>query len=108
MCPVTDDDVRRVALALPDTTERSTYGTPGYRVHDRLFARIHDQPGVLVVWLETVDERAELIDREPDKFFTTDHYVNHASVLVRLSAIEVDELEELLAAAWTVRAKKSR
>jgi hypothetical protein len=27
---------------------------------------------------------------------------------VRLSAIEADELEELLAAAWTVRAKKSR
>jgi hypothetical protein len=108
MAPVTDDDVRRVALALPRTVERSTYGTPGFRVDDRLFARLHDQPDVLVVWLETVDERAGMIDREPDKYFTTNHYLNHASVLVRLSAINVDELEELIAAAWQVRAKRRR
>jgi hypothetical protein len=106
MSPVTDDDVRRVALSLPDTTERSTYGTPGFRIDDRLFARIHDQPGVLVLWLETIDERAALIASQPEKFFTTDHYANHASVLVRLSAIDVDELEELLSASCQVRAKR--
>jgi len=36
---VTDDDVRRLALALPETVERPSYGTPGFRVKDKLFAR---------------------------------------------------------------------
>jgi hypothetical protein len=42
----TEDDVRRLALALPETHERPSYGTPGFRVKDRLFARIHQDGGV--------------------------------------------------------------
>jgi len=37
----TEDDVRRLALALPEVAERPSYGTPGFRVKDKLFARIH-------------------------------------------------------------------
>jgi hypothetical protein len=37
---VTQDDVRRAALSLPATTERPSYGTPGFRVKDKLSARI--------------------------------------------------------------------
>jgi hypothetical protein len=35
-----EDDVRTIALGLPETSERSSYGTPGFRVKDKLFARI--------------------------------------------------------------------
>src|SRR3954447_5753708 len=52
-----DDDVRRLALALPGTIERPSYGTPGFRVSDRLFARMHDQPGLLVLWRASVEDR---------------------------------------------------
>ena len=44
-----EDDVRAIALSLPETQERRVHGTPGFRVKDRLFARIRE-PGVLVVW----------------------------------------------------------
>ena len=40
----TVDDVRRIALALPATAEKPSYGTPGFRVRDKLFARVHDDP----------------------------------------------------------------
>ncbi len=35
---VTEDDVRRIAQSLPETTEKPSYGTPGFRVKDKLFA----------------------------------------------------------------------
>lgn len=68
-----DDDVRRLALSLPWTTEKPSYGTPGFRVKDKLFARVHEEPSVLVLWRGSVEEKLELITAEPAKFFTTAH-----------------------------------
>jgi hypothetical protein len=101
----TEDDVRAIALSLPETVERPSYGTPGFRVRDRLFARIR-QPGVLLVRVSDEGEKDFLIRAEPDKFFTTPHYDGYPSVLVRLAAVDRRELAELLADAWRVRAPK--
>jgi hypothetical protein len=101
----TESDVRAIALSLPATEERSSYGTPGFRVKDRLFARIREED-VLVLWCADEGEKDFLIRAEPEKFFTIPHYDGHASVLVRLSAVDRDELAELLTEAWRVRAPK--
>ncbi|HEY0448042.1 MmcQ/YjbR family DNA-binding protein [Actinophytocola sp.] len=93
---VTEDDVRRVALSLPHTTEKPSYGTPGFRVKDKMFARIREEGNVLLVWVAGEGEKRGLIDSEPDKFFTTPHYDGHPSVLVRFGAVDVAELTELL------------
>jgi hypothetical protein len=103
---VTEDDVRRVALSLPHTTEKPSYGTPGFRVKDRLFARIREEGDVLVVWVAGEGEKQGLIGAEPAKFFTTPHYDGHPSVLVRLPAVDVGELTELLTDSWRLRAPK--
>jgi len=100
---VTEDDVRRVALGLPATTEKPSYGTPGFRVKDKLFARIREEGDVLVVWIDP-GEKDALLASEPDKFFTTPHYEGNPMVLVRFGAVEVDELEELLTESWRQRA----
>ena len=102
----TIEDVRAIALSLPETEERPSYGTPGFRVRDRLFARIRDGGEVLVVWCADQGEKELLIGSEPAKFFTTPHYDGHSSVLVRLGAVDRDELAELLTDAWRVRAPK--
>ena len=101
----TESDVRAIALALPETEERPSYGTPGFRVKDRLFARIRE-PGVLVLRLIDEGEKDFLIRAEPGKFFSTPHYDGHPSVLVRLEAVDREELRELLADAWRARAPK--
>jgi hypothetical protein len=103
---VTQDDVRAMALSLPETTEKPSYGQPGFRVKDRLFARIREEGDVLVVWCSDLGEKEALIASEPDKFFTTPHYDGHPTVLVRFDAVDKDELSELLAEAWRVRAPK--
>jgi hypothetical protein len=100
----TEDDVRRVALSLPETTERPSYGTPGFRVADRLFARLRDDGVSLVVWVADDGEKLALLGSDPEKFFTTTHYDGHPSVLVRWALVDVAELSELLAEAWRVRA----
>jgi len=98
----TEDDVRELALALPGTIEKRSYGTPGFRVRDKLFARIREE-GVLVIWCESLEEKDFLIEGEPEKFFTTPHYDGYANLLVRLAAVDREELAELLAESARIR-----
>ena len=100
-----EDDVRAIALSLPETEERPSYGTPGFRAKDKLFARIREE-GVLVVWCDDLGEKEALLQSDPSKFFTTPHYDGYPSVLVRLDAVDIDELTELLTDAWRARAPR--
>ncbi len=99
----TEADVRELALALPATSEKPSYGTPGFRVRDRLFARIREE-GVLVLWRESEEEKEALVESEPEKFFTTPHYDGYPNILIRLDAVDREELAELLEESWRLRA----
>ncbi len=101
-----EDDARRIALSLPETTEKPSYGTPGFRVKDKLFARMHDLPDTLVVWVADMDEKEALLASAPDRFFETPHYDGYPTVLVNLPAIDVDELTELITESWRLKAPK--
>lgn len=102
----TDDDVRRLALALPEVVEGASYGTPAYRVDGTVFARIHEEPGVLMLWCGSLEQKDRLLAEERDALFTTDHYRGHASVLVRLEQVGPERLDELLRDAWEARAPR--
>lgn len=99
----TPDDARELALALPETTEKPSYGMPGFRVGDRLFARLH-QDGESLVLRVDMDEREALAQAEPEKFFWTPHYDRHPWIQVRLAAVGREELSELLRDSWRLRA----
>ncbi len=101
---ITEDNVRRVALSLPATIEKPSYGTPGFRVRDKLFARIRPEGDALVVWVSDEAEKLAMVKSEPQKFFTTSHYDGHPTVLVRFDAIGTRELRELLTDSWRLRA----
>jgi hypothetical protein len=101
---VSEDDVRRAALALPGTVEKPSYGSPGFRVRDRLFARIRPEGDSVVVWCSDLTEKEGLLAAEPEKFFTTPHYDGHPSVLVKMAAVGRDEMAEILADSWRLRA----
>ena len=100
---VTLEDVRELALSLPSTIEKSSYGTPGFRVTDKLFARIHDNDMWLVLMADR-SQRVFLHDAEPDKYFWTPHYENYDAFLVNLDAIDREELRDVLTMAWVFRA----
>lgn len=103
----TEEDVRRIALALPETIEKPWYGSPGFRVKDKGFLRIRSEAeGALVVFVGDLGEKEALIASEPDKFFTTPHYDGYPTVLVNLPAVDVDELTELITDSWRNKAPK--
>jgi hypothetical protein len=89
---VTEDDVRKAALALPGVTERPSWGQPAWFARS-LMARIWE-PGVLTVKTE---EREALAGTEPDTYFWTPHHERSPQlVLVRLARIDAQLLGELL------------
>jgi hypothetical protein len=103
----TEDDVRRIALSLPETTEKPWFGSPGFRVRDKGFLRIRSEAeGGLVVFVADLGEKEALLASEPAIFFTTPHYDGYPTVLVHLDAIELDELTELITESWRLRAPK--
>jgi hypothetical protein len=114
------DDVRRIALALPESTEVKSRGLSQWRVKDKLFvwerplrradleALGDDAPdgAILGVRVEHLVAKDALLADDPAVFFTTPHFDGYPAVLVRLDVIPVDELEELIVEAWLVRAPK--
>ena len=93
---VTEDDVRRSCLALPEVTERPSWGQPAwFRGSGRgtLFARMWED-GVLTVKTE---ERDVLAGANPETFYWTPHHEGSPLlVLVRLDRVDAAELEELV------------
>lgn len=95
---LTQDDVRELALALPAAEERPSYGTPGFRVSDKLFARILDEESI-VIKVE-FDHREALLQAHPDIFLVTPHYQDYPMVIVRLGAVDRELMRALLKEAW--------
>ena len=93
--------VRRIALALPKTEERPCYGTPGFYVHKRIFARLLEDGDTVVLKID-YDRRDVLVKSDPQTYFITDHYRNYPMMIVRLSTVDLADLRELLAGAWQV------
>jgi hypothetical protein len=103
--PVTFETVRDLALALPDVEEGTSYRTPAFRVGGKLFARMWEDGGTLVLKIG-FDAREILMQAAPETFYITDHYAGYPSVLVRLAAISAGDLAEVLETAWRFNAPK--
>ena len=103
----TENDVRRIALSLPETTEKPWFNSPGFRVKDKGFLRIRSEAeGGLVVFVADLGEKEALLQSDPKKFFTTPHYDGYPTVLVNLKAVGVRELRELIIESWRCKAPK--
>jgi hypothetical protein len=114
------DDVRRIALALPESSERSSHGHASWRVRDKGFvwerplrpadvrALGEDAPKgpILGARVEHLGAKEALLADDPEVFFTTPHFDGYPAVLVRLDRIALDELDELVVEAWLSRAPK--
>jgi hypothetical protein len=87
--------IRRVAGALPDVEEGTSYGTPAWRQRGRLLARLH-QDGESIVLKVGNATRDHLLEADPRTFFVTDHYRGYPTVLARLDRLSALDLQKLL------------
>lgn len=94
----TQEDVRRICLALPGVTERTSWNQPAWFART-LMARIWED-GVLTV---KTGEREALAGTDPETYFWTPHHERSPQlVLVRLDRIDVKELAELLEESYLI------
>jgi hypothetical protein len=112
------DDVRRIAESLPEASfQTGATGQEKVMFRDKMLAwtwleRVEPgrsrvpNPTVLGLRVSGAAEKEELLASEPDVFFTEPHYDGYPAVLVRLAAVDDDELRELLTDAWCLRAPK--
>jgi hypothetical protein len=114
------EDVRRIALALPETDERLSRELRQWRVKDKLFvwerplrAKEIDALGeeapdgpILGARVEHLVAKEALRADDPRVYFTTPHFDGYPAILVRLERIAIADLEEVITEAWLVRAPK--
>lgn len=114
------EDVRRIALALPETSEAESRFAFSVRNKDkhkqfvwawneRVEPKQPRVPRADVVAIRVVDrfDKEALLASDEDKFFTEPHYNGFPAVLVRLPRIGVEELEELILDAWRCQAPRA-
>jgi len=112
------DDVRRIALALPESSERLSRGLRQWRVKDKLFVwerplrrkeidslgeRAPDGP-ILAARVEHLGAKEALLADDPRVYFTTAHFDGYPAILARLQRIPAEDLYELVTEAWLARA----
>jgi hypothetical protein len=114
----TFDDVRRIALALPEATETLSRGHAQWRVKDKNFVwerplrrsdlealgdAAPDGP-ILGVRTEHLMAKDAMLADDPEVFFTTPHFDGYPAVLVRMDRISAEDLTEVIVEAWVARA----
>ena len=112
------DDVARLALAMPEASERESRGTRQWRIKDKLF--VWERPlrktdlaalgpaapegPILGARVEHLVAKEALLASDPEVFFTIPHFEGFSAVLVLLERIGVEDLEEVVVEAWLARA----
>jgi hypothetical protein len=114
------DDVRRIALGLPETSEEVSWGHAHWRVKGKGF--VWERPlrrsdlealgdaapegPILGARVEHLVAKEALLADDANVFFTTPHFDGFPAVLVRLEEISAEDLEEVIVEAWLCRAPK--
>ena len=115
------EDVRELALSLPEATERSRRGLLQWRVREKLFAwerplrrteaaalgEAAPSGPILGARVEHLMAREALIADAGEVFFTTPHFDGYPAVLVRLERISLPLLREVVVEAWLCRAPRA-
>ncbi|MCP9485122.1 MAG: MmcQ/YjbR family DNA-binding protein [Gaiellaceae bacterium MAG52_C11] len=98
------EDVRALALALPETEESTSYGKLAFKVRRKTFAwESPHEHGKLVVNVDP-DERPLLVESNPAAYFVTSHYQGYPMLLIHLEQVRRAELRERIEDAWLLAA----
>lgn len=94
--PTTPEDVRKIALALPGTSEIDHWNRPAWRTTKRIFAVMRPDG----LYLHLPDERKQFLFEADPGTFVKYMWGKTSNVIVQLPKVSKKELEALLREAW--------
>ncbi len=101
----TREDIRRLALALPETDEADHHGMPSFRVAGKIFCTIHDRPRTMVKL--PAEDQHNVAEAYPSVIEPVPGYWGRkGSTFVWYEKVDVTLLQTLLGLAWTNIAPK--
>jgi hypothetical protein len=104
---ITVDDVRRIASTLPRSSEAVVRDEIRFRAGRLVYAGVSRDETILGVGFPK-EERAAMVEAEPDKFkLPRQSDMRYNWILVRLDAIDLEELRELVIDGWRMCVPKS-
>ena len=96
----TFDDVRSIAMALPEVEEHVTWGTDvNFRIRNKMFV-IGGENAERVSVKANLVAQAELLDLDPETFASAPYVGRFGWVTVDLARVDLEMLEGLLRDAW--------
>jgi predicted DNA-binding protein (MmcQ/YjbR family) len=102
--------LRGVCLALPEATEKETWGDPTWRVRDRIFAmqKGNYAGGRPSVWLKAPDgAQTVLVGADPERFFVPPYVGHKGWVGIYLdNSVDWDELSDLVEESYRLVAPR--
>jgi hypothetical protein len=114
------DDVRRVALELPEVEERQSRGLLEWRVREKLFVwerplrkgdlvalgELAPSGSILGARVADESEKAAWLAEQSGLYFTTPHFDGYPAILVSLDDIAGADLRRVVVEAWLARAPR--
>ncbi len=102
--------VRRLCLALPETSERLSHGEPTFFVNKKvftMFANNHHGDGHVGVWLPVpAGLQPVLMEQTPEVYYRPPYVGHRGWVGIELSRIGDDDLQYHIQTAWELIAPK--
>ena len=98
------DEVVGFALGLPGAELSTSYRQPAIKVDGKAFVTTGHEPGSFHV-RSPHDEKAVLIETDPDTFWQTAHYATWPGLLVRYASTDPERVRLVITRAWWDMAK---
>jgi len=97
-------DAIAIAKRLPKVEVSTWYGTPGFKVAGKGFARLRTEAEGGLVLMCSLEEKERLLESGEPAYYTTPHYDGYGSIIVNLRKISREALRELIVQAWRIKA----
>jgi hypothetical protein len=103
---MTGDELRHIALGLPEATERLTWETDvTFRVRDKIFVIMGIDGGSASV-KASLEAQQALVASDPETFSVSAYTGRYGWTTVNLDRVEPEEMRELIEEAWRRTAPK--
>lgn len=104
---MTYDEFAALGLAMPNTEEGLSYGTPAIKRKKRMMFRLNEDGDTVALKLAW-DEHDRFLIEHPSVIFKTPHYEGYPVLLVRLSGLDLELARTLIRSSWENAPEKDK